>query len=340
MATDIHKKLIVGAMGCGVVLILGLAALFYFGWQGALNEGEEQIVSAAESREAWDSLAALSPGPLFTVTPLPVMQEPRRAAGWLFVRASTTGDNLPAFGDTFPAGSKEQKKVVLTAQRVEVMDPHSRATPRAGGLPGAVNVLFRARILLAAADDWSRHGDTGEAVIALDSALALGRSAVASTDLEHVLVGARVERDAMDLLWRDTSLAGDPTNAAKASAMIEPLSRLARRLQKVDHWMMAVGASARYVDSLARWAADSSLPMPWRTASVEAIGMGWVFNATEPGAGVLPSRAAVLQHLRTNAIDSLDAELDRVASVSTEHFADRMRAAGAFRERRLLLFLP
>ena len=341
MASDIHKKLIVGALGCGGLLIVGFAALLYFGWQGALNDGgEQQIASPGESQEAWDSLAGLSPAALFDVPSLPTLHFPTRAAGWLFIRPPLNGDNLPVFGDTFPVGSKEQKKVVFTAQRVEVMDDHSRVPRPAGALPIAATALFRARILLAAADDWSRHGDVGEAVVALDSALTLGRGAMRSGDLERVMVGARVERDALDLLSRDTSLAGGATNAAIAAAAVEPLGRMARRLQQVDHWMMAAGASARYVDSLAGWAADSSLPMPWRTASVAAIAMGWVFNTIEPATGLLPSRAAALRRLRTNAIDSLDAELDRVASVSTEHFADRMRAAGALRGQRLLLFLP
>lgn len=340
MTSDIHKKLVFGALGCGGLLVIGFAAALYFGWHGFAGvAAAEHAASPRESQEAWDSLSVVSPTGLFAIPPLPEWQGPPRAPGSLQIMRRTDAD-LPSFADTFPAGSKERKDLVLTAQRVVVLEPGTGAFPGERALPTAAAVLFRARILFAAADDWSHHGDPGEAVIALDSALALARAGVEAPDLEHVMVGARVERDAMDLLSRDTTLAGGPANAAKAGAAVGPLGRAAARLENVDRWMMAAGASSRFIDSLALWAADPALPVPWRTVAVDAIGMGWVFSSLEPGTGVLPARGEALQRLRSSsAHDFVAAEVDRITAINNEQFADRMKTVGFFRAQRFMLFL-
>jgi len=342
VAFDIHKKLLVGALGCGVFFILGFLALFLIGRRGVTpTAGEPEMLMLGQAAQSWDSISAASGRDVLTMPEVPTWTGPPRAAGYLRILPSLNGDELPAFADTFPAGSPEQKGVVRTAQRVMVEDA---STPtRTAGLPypPPFVVFYRARIFFAAADDWSRHGDLSEAALALDSALALARVSLRTSDLDRVLAGARIERDALDLLSRDTLLAGGVTGAKQAAQALEAWARLAKQVEAADHWMMAAGSSNLYDDSLARVAADSTLPVLWRAAAAEAVAMGWVFNSGEAGQGVTEGRRATLKRLRESHLpDSVNAVIDRAAAIGNVGFMDRLKAMANYRAQRELLFRP
>lgn len=341
MAFDIHKKVIVGALGCGVFFILGIGALVLIGHRSSTVGGEQEDLMLAQSAGSWDSLTHTSATDLLTFPPLPPPAPGARATGVLHIVESKNGDAFPAFGDTFPAGSPEQKDVVFTAQRVAVWE--AGAQPRRGALPypPPYVVFFRARIFFAAADDWSRHGDPTDALLALDTAFALARASLRSADLERIIAGGRIARDGLDLLGRNTVLAGGPAPAGKARAAVAAWGRFVQRLQTADHWLMAAGASSLYIDSLAGLVTDSALPVPWRAGAARAIGMGWAFNTTEEGQGVSKARSRVLQLLQDSSLpDSVTAVINRALALSKDGFMDRLREVATFRLQRQLLFRP
>lgn len=291
-----------------------------------------------QAADSWDSISAASPGVLLTLPALPVWTARQRAPGYLRI---TPGTDFPAFRDTFPAGSAEQRDVVLTAQRVAVLEARPHALTATLPYPPPYIVFFRARIFLAAADDWSRHGDLPEAELALDSTLALARMSLHATDLERIATGARIERDALDLLSRDTLLAGGPAVAGRAAAAIASWGRFEGRLEAADHWMMAAGSSNVYDDSLAALAEDSALPIAWRAAAATALGVGWVFNSDEQGKGMAPARVEALRVLQASPVpDSVAAAIERARALSTGGFMDRVRAMAAFRVQRRMLHQP
>jgi len=340
VASDIHKKFVLGALGCGVIFILGFGALVLVGRQASTTPaGDEEMFMLGQAHTSWDSIAHTAAAELLTLPALPAWTPREKASGYLHI-AQTGKNPFPAFDDTFPAGSDEQKRVVLTAQRVVVLSGAARPRTDTLGTPPYI-IFFRARIFLAAADDWSRHGDLPEAELAMDTVLTLARVSLHAIDLEQVLAGARIERDAMDLLWRDTLLAGGAATAERAALALAPWGRLTRRLESADHWMMSTGSLNTYDDSLASLVADSTLPMSWRAAAATALGMGWVFDPDETAKGIAKARSATLESLRDSDLpDSISSVLDRAAELSAGGFLDRTKAVADFRGMRRLLFQP
>jgi len=343
VASNIHKKLVFGALGCGgLLVVLGGIGLLVERAGLAPRDASQQMITPNESAEAWDSLTAAVPGLTRVEPPVPTRSGAPAPSGFAVIVLSKSGEWLPPLGDTFPQGSTERKAWGRAALQVAVRQTVLR--PVAARVPSIGIALFSSfvssRVLLAAADDWSRHGDLPEAILCFDSALALGRAYATSTDLERAMTGARIERDAADLLSRDSLLAGGPAAADRARLAVASLDRFASRLRAIDGWILTAGATPTYTDSLAGWVADSTLPLTLRTAAVQAISMGWVFNPLEPGAGIAPARAEALRRLReSNLPDVVTAALDRFA-LSDVGLMTRFRIAASFRAERLMLSLP
>jgi hypothetical protein len=341
VAFDIHKKLILGALGCGGLFVLGLVALLLFGRKEIFNGADtREVFMLGESAPSWDSLITASPHDLVSPPALAAWHARGKAPGFLHILVSKSRIEYPTFGDTFPEGSPERKDVVLTAQRVAVWSPKTRV-PIGLAYPPAYIVFFRARIFLAAADDWSRHGDLPEGELAMDSVFALARVSLQSSDLERMMAGARIERDALDLLSRDTLLAGGGEAARNAGAAVPSWARFAQGLGAADHWMMAAGASTLYADSLAALVADSSLPVSWRATAAEGIAAGWVFNSVERERGIARSRTETLERIQRSRLpDSVTAAIHRATAMSAGNLMDRFRASTDFRASRIMLFRP
>lgn len=341
MPSNIHKKLVFGAFGCGglVVVLAGIGLLFQR--SGLLPESEaSKSVTPSQSAASWDSLSATAVAKTLAEPPVQVIFRTPRAPGVLIFLNLKGQESFPLLGDTFPAGSAERRRWDLAAQRVVVRNLQPQATEDAGSPMMAPVMFFRARILLAAADNWSRRGNLPEAALALDSALAIGLAYAHSDDLDRVWVGSRIERDAMDLLWRDTVLAGGPIAAEKARQAVAPLDRFVTSVHALDRWITATGADPRYVDSLAEWVSDSALPLPARTAAVRAIALGWVFSALEPGMGPVPARREALRRLRASKLPgAVTAAIDRDMQSGTG-ITQRFAAVGTYRAERLLLLQP
>jgi hypothetical protein len=102
VASNIHKKLVFGALGCGgfFVVLGGIGLLLQRG--GALPENEgAKSVTPRQSAAAWDSLTATSLAGALAEPPVPVFFRTPRAPGFL-VFTSKKGDAFPLLGDTFP----------------------------------------------------------------------------------------------------------------------------------------------------------------------------------------------------------------------------------------------
>ena len=342
MASDIHKKLVFGALGCGGLLVVfgGIGLLLT---KDQLFKGSEaqQTYTSDDGVAAWDTLSGFVVADSLVPPSLPPWSLSGAASpGTLVLGASRSGNNLPAFGDTFPAGSKErtgweESGASVTVSRPTDKNPISRSMVLVA--PAAGFRLFQARVLFAAAETWSRDGDLPDARMAMDSALNLARGMQQSGALERLLVGARIERDAMDVLSRDTTLAGGKRAAAKAGERVAPLDRFVARLRRVDRLLTIAGSQSANARSLGDWVADTALPLALRTAAVRAIGLGWVFSATEPGLGIDSARIGTLQQLRkASTSDSITVAIDHVIHQG-ETFTSRIRVSTAYRAERMFL---
>jgi hypothetical protein len=346
VASDIHKKLVIGALGCGGLLaVIGVIGLIVskdqFFKQGTLKQ---QTYTPDQAVEAWDTLSRLSVADSLAAPRLPAWSLSGPAtAGTLVIGASRSGNNLPVFGDTFPAASSERKSWEQSAARVSVRRAGVKrdsifAMPLVG--PSAGFRLFQARALFAAALAWSNAGNLPDARLAMDSALGLAHAMQRSSALERLLVGARIERDAMDMLSRHTMLAGGAAAAKEVAGRVAPLDHHVTRLREVDRLLNAAGSNSANATDLGAWVADNSLPLALRTAAVRAIGLGWVFNATEPGLGVDTARTGTLRRLRETSVpDSVTVAIDRVIHEG-DTFTSRIRVATLYRAERLFLDMP
>lgn len=345
MASDIHKKLVFAALGCGglLVVVFGIGLLLskdqiFKGGTG------QQTYSTDDGIAAWDTLSDFALADSLAAPPLPPWSAPAGAgSGILVLGPSRSGDNLPAFGDTFPAGSRERKEWEESGGTVTVHRPTDRSPltrVRALVAPSAGFRLFQARALFAAAKTWSHDQDLPDAWLAMDSALSLAVNLQHSGALERQLVGARIEHDAMELLSRDTVLAGGAAAAAKAFQRVAPLDRYVTRLRRVDRLLVIAGSESANARDLSEWVADTSLPLGFRTAAVRAIGLGWVFSETEPGLGIDTARTAVLQELhQASNSDSITVAIDRVLHEG-DTFTSRIRVSTAYRAERMFLDWP
>lgn len=342
MASDIHKKLVFGALGCGGLLVVfgGIGLLLT---KDQLFKGSEaqQTYTSDDAVAAWDTLSGFAITDSLAPQSLPPWSlSGAKSPGTLVLGASRSGNNLPAFGDTFPAGSKERKGWEESGASVTISRPTDQnhlSRSMVLVAPPAGFRLFQARVLFAAAETWSRDGDLPDARMAMDSALNLAQGMQQSGALERLLVGARIERDAMDVLSRDTTLAGGKAAAARAGERIASLDRFVARLRRVDRLLTIAGSDPGNARYLGDWVADTALPLAIRTATVRAIGLGWVFSATEPGFGIDTSRTVTLQKLRkASTSDSVTVAIDHVIHQG-DTFTSRIRVSTAYRAERMFL---
>jgi hypothetical protein len=340
VASDIHKKLVFGALGCGgLLVVVGGIGLLLTKDQIFKGSEAQQTYTGDAGVAAWDTLSGWAIADSLAPPSLPPWSLTGAAAsGTLVLSASRSGNNLPAFGDTFPTGSKERTGWEESGASVTVSRPDDHISRSMVVVaPAAGFRLFQARELFAAAERWSRDGDLPGARMAMDSALNLARGMQHSGALERLLVGTRIERDAMDVLSRDTTLAGGKGTAAEAGERIAPLDRFVARLRRVDRLLTVAGSNPAKAGDLGTWVGDTALPLALRTAAVRAIGLGWVFSATEPGLGIDTARTATLRQLRkASTSDSVTVAIDHVIHQG-DTFTSRIRVATAYRAERMFL---
>jgi hypothetical protein len=134
------------------------------------------------------------------------------------------------------------------------------------------------------------------AVAAERVALVIGRGLETEPDLEHVLLGARVVRDALQFLATAPALARRVGVPSPEAALAQADSDLAD-LRAVRRLMGAAGALADTGAELEAWAREATFPVAVRREAVRSIAYGWVFNRLEPLYGLNRERARSLETL-------------------------------------------
>ena len=125
MASDVHKKLVFGALGCGGLFVVVFAIGIVVSQDDIFKNGvKQQSYTLDDAIAAWDTLSDLSVTDSVAPPPLPPGSSPGPAAGGTrVIGVSRVGVNFPAVGDTFPAGSRERKAWADNA--VQRFDPTS-----------------------------------------------------------------------------------------------------------------------------------------------------------------------------------------------------------------------
>jgi len=332
--------MMVGAFGCGGLLAILLGVGLVVSRDEIRTTGAAQrSYTLDQAIAAWDTLSHLSitdslAPPALPSWPTPALPE----LGTLVIGESRRGDYLPAFGDTFPPGAPERKTWEESAAQISLVRPGLGRDTLHQGFAAAGYRVFQARALFAAAVEWTNDGVMPNARLAMDSALSLAHGMQKSGALERLLAGARIERDAMVVLSRDTILAGGESASRQAAQRVAPFDRYVARVRQVYRLLSIAGSQAENIDDLRELIADSTLPLAFRNTAVRSIGLGWVLNASEPGLGIDSVRFAALRTLRGSGIpDSMKATIDRVMASAGSTFTQRIRLATAYRGERALL---
>ncbi len=308
MPSSTHKRIIVAGFGCaGIIVTLMVVALVRAPRSDLDRPGDPPMYAPEQAAAARDTLASLRAG----------FAAPRGSAGARtgvdFWKAALTvmhaerpeaGFRTLPYGDTFPPGASERTEWMAAARWSAVSAVLGQAAVharRTDTLPQSVRVdasliLSLTRALHARARTaLASPSPPGVAAAAERAALSIGRGLETESDLEHVLLGARVVRDALQFLATAPALASrigvsNPTDAlAQADSDLAEL-RAVRRL-------MVVAGSQGSRAQLESWARDGALGVAVRREAVRAIAYGWVFNRLEPLYGLSKERASSLKAL-------------------------------------------
>ena len=298
MQSSTHKKIVYGALGCaGLVVVLGVVGLLVSRGLGLPSDMvRPEMYTPQQAAAGMDSLSKAD---------LPALLRRPLGGAWRLVPPVDTHvtfyidtgslDGALFFGDTFPAGSLQHAAWLESAGSVHVRKTTTPAPAAEGNRHSDPrSSLLTARALFATAGKLSRRFaiDLAVARNAVDSAVEIGRTLQRSNDLWGLRAGVRIERDALDVLSRDTILAGGRAGAQRAAALIGALTDYAATLRTLDQWIAAAGTSAASSDTLASWAANDSIPLVARAEFIRAIGLGWALGQLEPAYGIAPRRAS------------------------------------------------
>jgi hypothetical protein len=341
-----HKKIVYGALGCaGLVVVLGVVGLLVSHGLGLPSDMvRPEIFTPQQAAAALDSLSHAD---------IPALLRRPPGGAWRMVAPVDTRivfyidsgslDGALFFGDTFPTGSFQRTAWLESAGSVHVRKATTPAPAAEGNSHSdGRSSLMTARALFATASKLSGRYSIDVAVArnAIDSAVEIGRTLEGSTDLWALRAGIRIERDALDVLARDSLLAGGRAGSKRATAPIGTLTDYAATLRTLDRWIAAAGASAASVDTLASWAANDSIPLVARAEFIRAIGLGWALSQLEPSFGIAPHRAEVLDRLRKLALPApLVAVIDQMPPGSIG-MMERLTRANAYRVARMSRITP
>ncbi len=303
MQASTHKKIVLAGCGCGgllaaaVVVAAVVAVLADPDTFRAEFTAEQGVFAPARARAALDSLR---PADIVVVARLPAGDPftlPSRRAGDGAATAVAVWTDLTfahgfiLFGDTFPDGDRRRRRWIEAAQW-DVVDSLRAAAFRSWRLADALRaahpgpggaepltpprVLSATRAVLARARTAAGRGDAAEADTLARAALTIGRRLQRDYRLRHVVLGARIEREAFRVLvgihaGRRAVTGGGVARADTALAAAE----------RVYRSLVIAGALADHCPELVALARDTTLPLSVRREAVLAIGYGWVFAPAE-----------------------------------------------------------
>ena len=337
MQGSVHKKIIFAGFGCaGVFAILAVIGFLLAPRSEFEHQNDEQLFAPLVASAARDSLQALRSrfaAPRRTIPDRSDSTVWRLALIEMRMERPLIGFRALPYGDTFPASTDERKAWTASADWRAVRVLLGRAAARGdwGDTAQPLEQVDANLILSVARALHARaHGALtapvrlGEAIAAEREAISIGLGLESEPDLVHVMLGARVMRDARQFLATEPALSSRLGVRDAAVALARADSDLSE-LRAVRRWMPVAGSLAPGVGALGSWARDTTLVPAVRREAVEAIAYGWVFNAREPVYGLDSERAGALA-----ALAALDLPAPVAAAVREGQAVQRLGVAQRF----------
>ncbi|PYO65479.1 MAG: hypothetical protein DMD69_17205 [Gemmatimonadetes bacterium] len=357
MKSSTHKRIVLAGFGCAAALaVLVVAALLSVPHFDSESLAKPSRYSAGHAAAALDSLRtetlpALdgmrhddryvlrprprprpSPGP--SPRPLPRSGRDGAVAAVHVWRDPEIALERVPYGDTAPLGSAERRQWMATAQWAQV-DSLLEAATRPWGqvsdvlaaldssadpfLPvlDPIPVLSAGRALLARGRWDVEHGRPADADSVVRAAITVGRHLQDDLALPHVVLGARIEREAVQMLAAVYHNAGRFAQRDRADAY---LARVDSNLAALRHGLSqirAAGALADNTAALVGWARHDALPLAVRRELILAVAFGWAYSDPETRGGPADGRKEALAQL---AGANLPAELEGIVRRGTAAF--------------------
>lgn len=322
-----HKRIVFGAIGCsGLLALLMVASVLMVKHSGVAPPPSELPRAPVTGAAALDSLSDYDLQALFAPPDAPFMLVPstRTIARWHPGSPRTAVQFL----DTAPPDSWQGRTwrevgaaVVVESLPAGVPQPDSQPLGRA--------VLAAARVRLDS-------GDPARARDAVALAVRHAREFERRPDVLMVVAGLHLERDALEMLARDSLLAGGASARALAQASLVAMDRRLREVRSVRTLIAAAGASAAAVPTLATWARDSTLPLAIRDEMIRAVGFGWVLDPPEVTFGLDTVRAKSIRSLAAVPWPPALAQTLKEATLGSPNMAERLRLSISYRSKRML----
>lgn len=337
MQGSVHKKIIFAGFGCAGVFVILAAIGFLLAPRSEFEHPtEEPLFAPLQASAARDSLQALRSrfaAPRRIAADRPDTTAWRLALFEMRTERPLIGIRALPYGDTFPASTDERKEWIESADWRAVLVLLGRAAARGdrGDTAQALDQMD-ANLLLSVARALHARARSAltapprldEASAAERAAISIGRGLEGEPDLVHVLLGARVLRDARQFLATVPALSGRLGVRDPAAALARGDSDLIE-LRAVRRWMPVAGSLAANAAALASWARNTALLPAVRREAVEAIAYGWVFNTREPLYGLGSERADALA-----ALAALDLPAPVAAAVRDGQAVQRLGVAQRF----------
>jgi hypothetical protein len=323
-----HKKIVFGAIGCsGALGVLMVASMLMVRHTGVAPPPAELPLSPVTAAAALDSLSTYDLPGLFAPPDAPFVLVPssdRMIARW----RSENRRFAIQFLDTAPPDSWQARSWREAGAAVII-----ESLPAGAPFPDSEPI---GRAILAAARVQLESGDPARARDAVALALQRARHFEGRPDVLMVVAGLHLERDALEMLARDSLLAGDATARALAKASLMAMDRRLGEVRSVRALIAAAGVSAAAVPTLAAWARDSSMPLAIRDEMIRAIGFGWVLDPPEVTYGLDTARVASIRSLAAVGWPPALAQTLREATLGRPNMVSRLRISISYRTKRML----
>ncbi|OLC03623.1 MAG: hypothetical protein AUH78_18680 [Gemmatimonadetes bacterium 13_1_40CM_4_69_8] len=351
MKSSTHKRIVLAGFGCaGVLAVLVVAALLSVPRFDSEDLAKPSRYSAGHAAAALDSLRTetlpaldglrhddryvLRPRPRPRPPPLPRSGRDGAVAAVRVWRDPEIALERVPYGDTAPLGSAERRQWMATAQWAQadsLLEAATRPWGRVSAVLAALDssddpflpvldplpVLSAARALLARARWDVEHGRPADADTAVRAAITVGRHLQDDLALPHVVLGARIEREAVHMLAAVYHNAGRFAQRDRADAY---LARVDSNLAALRHGLSqirAAGALADNAAALVGWARHDALPLAVRRELILAVAFGWAYSDPETRGGPGDGRKEALAQL---AGAGLPAELAGIVRRGTAAF--------------------
>lgn len=323
-----HKKIVFGAIGCsGLLVLLVAGSLLMVRRTGVAPPPSELPLAPVTASAALDSLTSYDLRTLFAPPDAPFVLVPsgaRMIARWRPDRRRIAVQFL----DTAPPGSW-RARIWRQAGAAVVIESLPAGAPLPDSQPIGRAILAAARVRL-------ESGDPARARDAVVLAVQRARVFEARPDILMVVAGLRLERDALEMLARDSLLAGGASARALAEASLVAMDKRLSAVRSVRSLIATAGTSPAAVPTLAAWARDSTLPLAFRDEMLRAVGFGWALDPQEVFTGLDTVRTAAIRNLAAVAWPPALAQTLQEVTLRSPNAVARLRLSMSYRAKRML----